>query len=802
MNSCRIAKQLDISGVVQGVGFRPFLYALAQKHAINGEVSNTAGGVLARVEGACSSMDDFVREITANPPVLARVDEIKATPISVTGFTDFHIIPSRASRSRATLISPDVCVCADCLGEMRDSGDRRFGYPFINCTNCGPRFTIINDIPYDRPHTSMKDFIMCPDCRAEYEDPADRRFHAQPNACPVCGPHVFLTDNQGRRTAGPDNAAAMAGALLKKGHILAIKGLGGFHLAADAANDQAVQLLRQRKQRPHKPFALMARSLFVLGDHVQLSDDEKKMLHSYHRPIVLADKHLQHPCAALSPALAPNNPCLGIMLPYTPLHYLVFDTGPDILVMTSGNRSGEPLSVDNQDALDAFSHIADYFLLHNRDIYFRADDSIVRFQAQKPRFIRRSRGYAPLPVKLHSSLPPVLGCGAGLKNTICLTRGSQAFLSQHIGDMENLKTYEFYARTIDHFTRILDITPQAVAHDLHPGYMSTVFAKQYAAENTLEIHGKTVANGDISAIGAGAGNRIPLVGVQHHHAHAVSCMAENHLDEPVIAITLDGTGYGTDGHIWGGEILLATWETFQRKAHLAYVPMPGGDAAVLEPWRMAAAVLYTAMGKAFLDLDIPYIRQMDREKLAFVSQMMEKQINCPKTSSCGRLFDAAASLLCIRHTISHESQAAMELEAAARKHTGSKADDPYAFGLDRGPMPGTQDPAYIIDMMPCIRDMAADIAAQVPVSVISRRFHQTIVTAFSGAAQKIACAAGLDKVVLSGGVFHNDLILFRMIQALEEKGLAVFTHSLVPTGDGGISLGQVVAAGAMMGKNQ
>jgi len=771
MNCHCIASRLDISGVVQGVGFRPFLFALAQKHGINGEVSNTAGGVLARVEGTSASLDEFVHGITASPPVLARVDEIRATPVPVTGFTDFHILPSRASESRATLISPDVCVCADCLKEMRDPSDRRFGYPFINCTNCGPRFTIINDIPYDRPNTSMKDFVMCPDCRAEYENPADRRFHAQPNACPVCGPHVVLTDNQGRQAAGPDNAPAMAADLLKKGHILAV-------------------LLRQRKHRPHKPFALMAGSADLLGDHVQMSEVEKNLLQSYHRPILLADKHLQQSCAALSPALAPNNPCLGIMLPYTPLHYLIFDNGPDILVMTSGNRSGEPLSVDNQDALEAFSHIADYFLLHNRDIYFRADDSIVRFQAQKTRFIRRSRGYAPLPVQLHSSLPSVLGCGAGLKNTICLTRGNQAFLSQHIGDMENLKTSEFYARTIAHFTKILDITPLAVAHDLHPGYMSTVFAEQYAAENTLE-----------TAFGVGTGNRIPLVGVQHHHAHAVSCMAENHLDEPVIAITLDGTGYGTDGRIWGGEILAATCEAFQRKAHLGYVPMPGGDAAVLEPWRMAAAVLYTAMGKTFLDLDIPYIRQMDSEKLGFVCQMMEKQINCPKTSSCGRLFDAAASLLCIRHTISHESQAAMELEAKALENTGGKSADPYAFRLDRT-MPGTDGPAYIIDMMPCVRDMVADITEQVPAPVISRRFHQTIVAAFAEAAQKTACAEGLDKVVLSGGVFHNDIILTKMIQALEEKGLAVFTHSLVPTGDGGISLGQVVVAGAGMRQNQ
>ncbi len=798
MNSHCIASRLEISGVVQGVGFRPFLFALAQKHNIKGEVSNTAGGVLARVEGPSCSLDAFVHGITANPPVLARVDKIDVTTIPVSGFTDFHIIPSRVSESRATLISPDVCVCDDCLTEMRDPKNRRFAYPFINCTNCGPRFTIISDIPYDRPSTSMKDFAMCPDCRAEYENPADRRFHAQPNACPVCGPHVFLTDNQGRQVAGPDNAAAMAGALLKKGHILAIKGLGGFHLAADAANDQAVRLLRQRKHRPHKPFALMARSADKLHGHVQVSDDEKKLLHCYHRPIVLVKKYQRQGCAEMSTALAPDNTCLGIMLPYTPLHYLVFDTGPDILVMTSGNRSGEPLSVDNQDALDAFSHIADYFLLHNRDIYFRADDSIVRIQAQKSRFVRRSRGYAPLPVQLNRSLPPVLGCGAGLKNTICITRGNQAFLSQHIGDMENYKIYEFFSHTIAHFTKILDTTPKIVAHDLHPGYMSTKFAAQYGADREQIATG----SGDPSVSRVPAQTRIPLVGVQHHHAHAVSCMAENNLDEPVIAITLDGTGYGTDGHIWGGEILAATCETFQRKAHLGYVPMPGGDAAVLAPWRMAAAVLYTATGSSFLDLDMPYIRQMDRKKLAFVCRMMEKQINCPKTSSCGRLFDAVTSLLCIRHTISHESQAAMALETEARKDTGKKPADPYAFSLDRTMSNAADDPEYIIDMMPCIKDIVADIAGQVTASVISSRFHRTIVAAFAAAAEKIAGSAGLGKVVLSGGVFHNDIILTDMIQALEEKGLAVFSHSLVPTGDGGISLGQVVAAGARMGQNQ
>jgi hydrogenase maturation protein HypF len=785
MNFHVIARQLDISGVVQGVGFRPFLFALAAKHQITGEVFNTAGGVLARVEGRRRNLEQFVDGITAGPPILARVDQVRTTSLPVKGFKGFHIIASRQTDSRATLISPDVCVCNDCLTEMHDPGDRRYGYPFINCTNCGPRFTIIRDIPYDRPETSMKDFVMCPDCRTEYEDPANRRFHAQPNACPVCGPTVFITDSRGiRLDAGPDTALDMAANLLKKGHILAVKGLGGFHLAADAANDRAVRLLRRRKNRPHKPFALMARSGSLLFDHVRVSEEEKKQLCSFHRPIVLLRKKNIHSCAGLSPALAPFNTCLGVMLPYTPLHYLLLEKGPGILVMTSGNRSGEPLSIDNQDALDAFSHIADYFLLHNRDIYFRADDSIVRVQAKQPRFIRRSRGYAPLPVPLALVYPPILGCGAGMKNTICLTRENQAFVSQHIGDLENHKTHEFFSHTIEHFTKILDITPQAVAHDLHPGYRSTAHARQYARDN------------------APAG--IPLVAVQHHHAHAVACMAENNLDEPVTAIVLDGTGYGTDGHIWGGEILAVTHAKFIRRAHLRYIPMPGGDRAVLEPWRMAASVLYTAMGSSFVDLDIPWFQQMDKEKLAFICQMMEKQINTPMTSSCGRLFDAAASLLCIRHIITHESQAAMELEAmaAADPDRDREPVDPYTVDLDQ-PEDGTTGPApMVIDMMPCFRDMVEDIQARVPAARISRRFHKTLVTAFSLAAWQTARADGLDKVVLSGGVFHNDYILCQMIQALEAKGLAVFTHTRVPAGDGGISLGQVVAAGARLADAQ
>jgi hydrogenase maturation protein HypF len=764
------ACRLDISGVVQGVGFRPFLFSLAARHRIAGEVSNTASGVQVRAEGDSRDLARFVEAITAEAPLLARVDEVKTTPVPVRGATEFRIIASRTGSSRAALISADVSVCKDCLKELYDPRDRRFRYPFINCTNCGPRFTIIEDVPYDRPRTAMKAFAMCPACRAEYDDPADRRFHAQPNACPVCGPKVFLTDRQGRTIAGPDTAVDTAGDLLAKGHIVAVKGLGGFHLAVDAANDAAVRRLRRRKSRPHKPLAVMARSGDVIRDFVQVSPEEQAVLSSFNRPIVLLKKKRKDGPAGLSSSLAPLNPCLGVILPYTPLHCLLLDAGPSVLVMTSGNRPGEPLSIDNQDALDAFSHIADYFLLHNRDIYFRADDSIVRVQAGETRFLRRSRGYAPLPVAVSVDLPGVLGCGAGMKTTLCLTRKHQAFLSQHIGDLDNPETFDFYVQTLDHFRTILDITPEIVAHDLHPGYMSTRFAETDFPDT------------------------VPRIGVQHHHAHAVSCMVENDLDEPVVAIVLDGTGYGTDGRIWGGEILIAERNTFVRKARLRYLPMPGGDQAVHQPWRMAAAVLYEAFGLAFLDLDLPYVKEMEPDRLAFLCQMMEKGVNTPQTSSCGRLCDAVSSLLGIRHEISYDSQAAMELEALG---TDDFTPSLPPYSVDLIPVAPDRDGVeWVIDMIPGIREMVADIRAGVPAAEISARFHQTLVHGFSRAALQTAEACGLDKVVLSGGVFNNDLIFREMTARLEKARLRVYTHACVPAGDGGIALGQAAVAAA------
>ncbi len=772
MDTLIVARRLEISGVVQGVGFRPFLFVLADKYRLTGEVSNTSSGVLAIVEGSLESIESFIEDVYNKNPLLASVNHIESSETGVKNFTSFQIVKSKASSSKTTLISPDVTICDECLTEMKDPANRRFEYPFINCTNCGPRYTIIEDVPYDRPKTSMKQFKQCTACQAEYDNPMDRRFHAQPNACPQCGPHVFLTDNKGVQLGSKsEEAIRLAADYLKQGKIVAVKGLGGFHLACDATNETAVQALRERKIRPHKPFALMGLSASVLFDHLHVSEEEKTLLNSYHRPIVILNKKGDTtPGQKLSSTIAPFNNSFGVMLPYTPLHYLLLDKGPDILVMTSGNRSSEPLSIDNDDALDAFSHIADYFLLHNRDIFFRADDSIARVQAGEQRFLRRSRGYAPLPIFLKQNMPRILACGAGLKSTICLTKNNLAFLSQHIGDLDNVKVFNYYQDSINHLKQILDIDPEIIAHDMHPGLMSSDYAIQY--ENK--------------------GNSIKTIAVQHHHAHAVSCMAEHDLDEDVIAITLDGTGYGADGNIWGGEILLCSQNQFSRKAHLKYIKMPGGDAAVLEPWRMAASLLYQVFGTQFLDLEIPFIKEVPQEKLSFVSQMLEKNLNSPLTSSAGRLFDAISSLLCVRHEVSYESQAAIELEAKVKDMENMES---YGFQFH----PHETDNGDIlneIDLKPCIEQIIKSIQDGESTGLISLKFHNTIVDAFSIAAAAISRETGIEKIVLSGGVFNNDIILNAMIHSLEEKNLNVYTHSKVPCGDGGVCLGQAVIAAA------
>ena len=619
-------KKISIQGVVQGVGFRPLVYRLAQNENLKGFVFNTSRGVEIEVEGEPEALERFIQRIQSDPPPLAKITEIEVVDIQIKGEVEFLIRSSREEERRSTLISPDISICDDCLVELFDPEDRRYHYPFINCTNCGPRYTIIQDIPYDRPKTTMSSFKMCPDCQGEYDDPSNRRFHAQPNACSVCGPKIWLVDRWDRQIESRD-AIGEAVRALKEGKIIAIKGLGGFHLACDATNDSAVSRLRRRKGREEKPLAVMALDIPAVERFTKMSVQERDLLLSPSRPIVLLRKKRDNP---LAESVAPRNNTFGTMLPYTPLHYLILKRGFDALVMTSGNISEEPIAIGNREAQQRLGGIADIFLMHDRDIYLRSDDSVTRFISGLPRIIRRSRGTVPMPVFLRKKAPSILAVGGELKNTICLFKDDRAFLSQHIGDLENMETLAFFEECVHHFTRILQVEPVAIAHDLHPDYLST----QWALEQ----------------------KELPRIGVQHHHAHIAACLAENGREDRVIGIALDGTGYGDDGHIWGGEILKADLVTYERIAHFNYLPMPGGSAAIKEPWRMGIVYLYEIYRKLEQDVTdgenfigwmnkVPLVEKMDHEKIKIILKMIQKGVNVPKTSSLGRLFDGVAAII-------------------------------------------------------------------------------------------------------------------------------------------------------------
>ena len=752
------SKFVEISGIVQGVGFRPFVYQLAHRYNLRGNTANTPSGVTVRVEGASSDIDGFCADLAQKSPPLAHITDISVHSQPVAGYTDFTIVHSTGQAERSALISPDMAVCGDCLAELFDPSDRRFRYPFINCTNCGPRYTIIADVPYDRPATSMKHFAMCRQCQAEYDDPMNRRFHAQPNACPVCGPCLSLHDGRRQAMDVPDIIDRTV-ELLREGKILAVKGLGGFHLAVDAENDDAVRRLRRRKRREEKPLAVMSVDLDQIRRYAGMTEDEAALLTSPQRPIVLLQK--KHP-GLLAASVSPRNRYYGVMLPYTPLHYLLFQGGFTALVMTSGNISDEPICIGNHEAFDRLSHIADVFLVHNRDIYLRSDDSIVRRCVGHTRFVRRSRGYVPMPVFLNRPMPAVLACGAELKNTVCLTKENRAFVSQHIGDLENLETYEFLDQTVKHLERILDIRPDIVACDMHPDYLSTRYADQRTG--------------------------IPTIPIQHHHAHIVSCLAENRVDGPVIGLAFDGTGYGTDGHIWGGEVMIAEAGRFERTAHLAYVPMPGSAAAIKEPWRMAVSYLYGAFGSDFVNLDLPFVRGMDSRRADLLIRMMENRLNTPLTSSLGRLFDGVAAVVGVRDRVHYEGQAAMELEMMA---AGQWSGQPYAWGWE------TTGGIHRILTEPMVRGVVQDVADRRSTAEISARFHMTLVNLFADLCDRIRRDTGLDRVALSGGSFQNTMLLAGLVRALTQRRFTVYTHSRVPANDGGISLGQAVAAAAM-----
>ncbi len=753
-----VRKAIEITGIVQGVGFRPYVYRLASEHALAGNILNTSSGVTIEVQGPRDAVEKFLARVPAPPPPLARITGVQVRDVPLRGAppTKFEILDSRRDAESRALISPDVAVCDDCLRELFNPADRRYRYPFINCTNCGPRFTIVRGIPYDRGRTSMSVFPMCERCQAEYDDPANRRFHAQPNACWDCGPRVELWDGGGQRIEA-DDPIAEAARRLRPGRVVAVKGLGGFHLAVDATSAAAVELLRARKRRVGKPFALMVPDVAAAAHIAEIDVAAQAALLSVSRPIVLVPRKCWTP---VPHDVAPFNDSLGLFLPYTPLHHLLLAEGGFLaLVMTSGNMSEEPIAINNAEAVERLRPLADDFLVHNRDILKRCDDAVVRPSGGRLRQVRRSRGFVPVPVFLRRDLPEVLAVGGELKNTVCLTRGRHAFLSQHIGDLENLEALAFFEEAVAHLKQILEIEPRIVAYDLHPDYLSTQWAlRQRDAK---------------------------LVGVQHHHAHVASCMAENHLEGQVIGIALDGTGYGTDGHIWGGEILVAGYGGFERAAHFEYVPMPGGAAAIREPWRMAAGFLTHHFGAEAPQAAPAFIERIGRRRFDFIRKMVEGHINAPLTSSCGRIFDAVAALAGIRDSVNYEAQAAIELEMAA---AGVAGDGQYPFELQ------DSTGVSLIRTSPMFDALLRDLRDAVAPATISCRFHRGLAAVLGEVASSVRGRTGLNRVCLSGGTFQNVLLAELLETRLRDSGFEVYTHSEVPAGDGGLSLGQAMVA--------
>ena len=736
-------EKIAVHGIVQGVGFRPFIHKLVQEYGLRGFIKNTSSGVELELEGERETLERFTEALPLRAPKLAVIESVEAEfTVELKNYPDFRILKSKTEEFRNTLISPDICICDDCLRELRDRNDRRYRYPFINCTNCGPRFTIIKDVPYDRCKTSMSEFPMCPDCDREYHDIEDRRYHAQPDCCPVCGPQVFFLDAEGNRLEG--DAIELARGYVKNGKIIAVKGLGGMHLACSCAEPEAAMTLRRRKQRDEKPFAIMCRDVETAKKICRVSPDEEKILNGFRRPIVLLEKRepgMEH--------ISENN-YVGVMLPYTPLHYLLFGDDIDMLIMTSANLSDTPIMYKNAEAVEKLHGIADGFLLHDREIQTRCDDSLCWVLDGKEYPARRSRGYVPFPVKVADSHSRILACGAEQKASFCLSKEDYVFQSQHIGDLKNLETFENYEQQIRHFERLFDIVPRALACDMHPDYMSTA----YAAER-------------------GAADNVPVVRVQHHHAHMAACMADNNIDHPVIGLIWDGTGYGTDGTTWGAECLTGDCSAFERRGSIREIPLIGGDKATKETDRVAFALLRDA---GFDADDFPWI-----ENAKIYGAMLDAGLNCPPSSGMGRLFDGVAAILGIKRRCSYEGQGAVLLEAAA-----SADDGVYNYTLDGAPLR--------FDWRDMIRGIVTDMNRGDDVGAIAARFMNTLIDMATRQCGAARSETGLDSVVLSGGTFQNMYLMRRLPERLRETGFAVYHHSRVSTNDEGISLGQLMVA--------
>jgi len=729
-----------IVGRVQGVGFRPTVYRYATEMGLSGFVRNDSQGVTLEVEGEDQVITRFFRQLTLRPPQQAVIADIKTQVLPAKGEVEFRVEESRATGDTAVEIAPDLALCEDCRRELFDGRDRRHDYAFINCTNCGPRFTIIRDVPYDRERTSMADFRMCPACAHEYAEPASRRFDAQPNACPRCGPQLELLVAGGN--PDPAHVIPHTQELLRRGRIVAIKSLGGYQLACDALSAECVARLRQRKHRPHKAFAVMFRDLATLRRHCVASEAEEAELLTAAAPIVVLRRAAG---TALAPNIAPDTTTVGAFLPYSPLHHLLMETF-DALVMTSGNLTDEPIVCDEAELSTLLGPLADAALTHDRDIVHRCDDSVVRVSQGQRQFLRRARGFVPSPIRIASASPVVLAVGGELKNTFCVVRGGNAFVSQHIGDLKDFRTLDFYRREIEEWQRLLHVTPVAIAHDLHPDYLSTKYAQQQVS---------------------------PLpVGVQHHHAHIVSVMAEHELHEPVIGVALDGTGYGTDGTIWGGEFMVADRTDLERVAHFKAYPLPGGDKAVTEPWRMATSVL--------LAEHLP----THHRHAPLIEQMIATGFNTPLTTSAGRLFDAVAALLGLGDEVTYEAQAAIRLEAIA----DTSVTAAYEFRVI------THERPWVVDFGPAIQTLVAEKKSQVPIREIAAKFHNTVAAAVVQICRYVRGQRSLNTVALSGGVFQNEFLLRRVVEQLQARHFQVFTNTAVPTNDGGLALGQAAVA--------
>ncbi len=798
-----------ITGIVQGVGFRPFVYSLASRLELHGWVKNTSAGVEIEVEGSPKSIQEFTTRLQGEAPPLAIIDGFRIEMRQPSGYTQFIIVKSEAIPQAFQPISPDVSVCDDCLQELFDPTDRRYHYPFTNCTNCGPRFTIIKDIPYDRPNTTMSEFDLCPECLVEYTDPLDRRFHAQPVACPECGPHVWLEFSPSFQIAKNrtnfvgklpllkgTNALIKTQQLLREGIILAIKGLGGFHIACDATNPNAVKRLRERKLRVDKPFAVMMPNVDTVRLHCNIGETEAEVLKSRECPILILPRR---PESSIAEEIAPNQNTIGVMLPYTPLHYLLFNDWdssgtrtldnllPLVFVMTSGNMSEEPIVTDNGEALRRLSPLVDAYLMHNRPIHIRSDDSVARNfrsvpnkkenddnRSLKVTMIRRSRGYAPIPLTIPWEGIPMLATGAELKNAFCLTRDKYAFLSHHIGDMENYETLLSFEEGIYHYERLFKIIPEALAYDLHPNYLASRYALKRADQDG-----------------------IPAFGVQHHHAHIAACMAENGLttDQPVIGVSFDGTGYGEDGAIWGGEFLIADYANYTRFAHLAYAPLPGGDIAIRKPARIALAYLWQA--ELDWETDIAPVLFLSHQELLALKSQLEKDVNTPKTSSVGRLFDAVAALINVRQEINYEAQAAIELEALVDPNEDKAYTFEYVFS-DAKPTNELSSHSKVnpvkIEHKPLFSEIITDLHDGVEKGRISARFHNGLALVVKNICVAMRYSSSINQVVLSGGVWQNLVLLQKTIKFLDEAGFEVLCHAAVPPNDGGLALGQVAIA--------